>query len=382
MPTVLPNSPIQLGAHIDGVVKTFQVVEKSRLQDVRKRAFARHGNPEAWRNLHGVPFSGSLSHFRTLSPCTCSLIEQDVVRDLRDHSEEWRVSPIAAVVEDRPPRPNLFLNQGKDLIVGGTIVTAEASLYAVVGTGTTPPVASDTSLGSEVKRTAAYLPGAGNCGTSYGNYYQKARRTYDFSEETSNRNYSELGFAYASSGGLCSRLLISGGTVGVLIGQALRVVYDLTITFGSITGSGTLSIGEWGTVSENWFLGTPSLSYVDTNGAAQSNSGVRTPFEPRQGPCYCNAVSGDFTLDFGGGVVGATRLGGSLEGTWGSYTPGTFTRNLTWPTYWTAASWNSNAVRGFEYFNSSSFFALKFSTTYTKTNLQKLKPSGITLTYI
>lgn len=381
MPTALPNNRPQLGAHINGVVKAVQVVEKRRLREVRKRAFAQHGDPSSWRNLHGVPFNGGLSHFQTLSPYTRSRIEREVVRDLREHMEEWRGSPVCSVVEDRPEVSNLFLDQGKDAIVGGTIYIAGASLYAAIGTGTTPPTVSDSTLGSEVKRTATYLTGAGNCGSSWGSYYQTGRRTYDFTEETSNMNYSELGFASASSGGMCSRLLISGGTVSVLVGQALRVVYDLTTTFGSITGSGVLNIGEWGAVSENWFIGDPGLSYVHTDGSIKNTGGTRSPFEPIQRPCYCNAVSGDFTLGFGGSLSGATGLAPQLEGVWGSYATGTFTRNLTWPTYWSAASWASTAIRGFEYYNAVSFFAVKFSTTQTKTNLQKLKPCGLTLTY-
>lgn len=383
MQTALPNNLFRLGARLSGVVEKVQVVEKRRLHEVRCRSYARHGNPVAWRNLHGVPFSGRYSHFMSLSPLTRARIERDVVRDINEYPEEWRMSPVAEAIEERGPKSNLVLNQGLDLIVGGTTNTSWVSYYAIVGTGTTPPSSADTAMGSEVKRAGPSLTGAGNCGSTYGSYYQTNRRTHDFSEETSNQNYTELGFSHASSGNLFSRLLISGGTVSVLIGQALRTVYDLTTSIGSVTGSGTLNIGEWGEVGMDYGVCVPYLPEVNPSSSGWNTT--TTPFSPQGGGLSCRALSGDFTFSYGNVPSGASVVGPAYNGAWGAYTAGTFTRTHTWSTYWSASSWNSTAVRGFGYGRFDQYgtynYAIKFNSNQTKTSLQKLKPAGLILTY-
>jgi hypothetical protein len=93
---------------------------------------------------------------------------------------------------------------------------------------------NQVGLATETKRTNTYLTGTGNCGTTDVSNMRTMRRTYDFSTEVANQNYTELGWAQSGTAGnnLFSRTLISGGTVSVLIGQQLRVIYDLAITVG------------------------------------------------------------------------------------------------------------------------------------------------------
>lgn len=376
MQTALPNRQ-KITARISGIVKSVQVVEKARLHRVRRESFKRHGDSAAWCRSHSVPFSGRASHFLSLPAITRALIEKDVVADMSTHPQLWEKSPVVEVCEDRPEAHNLVLNQGLNNLLNGTSNPSLVSRYCAVGTGTTPPAATDTILGSEVKRTSTYLTGSGNCGTSYGGYDQINRRTYDFTEEVSNQNYTELGFSHADSGNLFSRLLISGGTVSVLIGQSLRVVYDLTTTLGGVTGSGTLHAGDWGAVGFTSGICNANLPEVATNGLGGS---TYSPYCPDVGTSRCRALSGDFTFSFGSQISGASEVGAYLEGAWGAYTPGSFTRTHTFP-YWSAAAWSSSAVRGFVYGYGTHSYAIKLASNQTKTTLQKLKPPSFVLTY-
>lgn len=387
MDTAQPKFNSNLGAHIRGVVKSVQVVESRRLRQVRTAAFRRHGNADAFRNLHGMPFNGCYSHFMALSGRTRALIENDLVRDIRENAEAWEAArmDVAEVVEERTEKPNLFLSQGKNQILDGTIGPDKISTRCVVGTGTATPAASDVGLGTEVKRTESYLTGSGNCGTTYPSTGVRVfRRTYDFSIETVSQNYTELGFSYTSSSGnnLCSRLLISGGTVTVTIGQSLRVVYDLTFTVNASTGSGNLSMDEWGSVGATWGTCVGEIGNVDTNGLGNA---AGTIFVPNNGAGWVIPVSGNFTFTAGSAVTGETALSSSIQGAWGTYTPGSFTRSLTFANYWSASAFNSTEIRGFIYGRFDQYgqddFAIKFNSAQTKTNLQRLFANGLTLGY-
>lgn len=378
-----------LGAHVSGVVKSVQVVESRRLRKVRTASFHRHGNVDAFRNLHGAPFNGCYSQFMALSGTTRALIERDLVRDIRENPEQWEAArgDVAEVVDERAEKPNLFLSQGKDRLLDGTSSPPRIAMYAAVGTGTTTPAASDIGLGSEVKRTGSYLAGSGNCGTTYPSTGVRVfRRTYDFAVETVSQNYTELGFSYASGPGnnLASRLLISGGTVTVTIGQSLRVVYDLTFTVNASTGSGNLSMDEWGSVGATWGACAGEIGNVDTNGAPNDSGHIFVTYS-LNGPGWAIPVSGDFSFSAGSSVSGETYLASPVQGVWGTYTPGAFTRSLTFANFWNAASFTSNAIRGFIYGRFDQYgqddFAIKFNSAQTKTNLQRLSPNGLTLGY-
>jgi hypothetical protein len=93
---------------------------------------------------------------------------------------------------------------------------------------------NQTGLATETKRTANYLTGTGNCGTTDVGNVRTLRRTYDHTAEVANQNYTEAGWSYTGIVGnnLFSRVLIAGGSVSVLIGQQLRMVYDLVVTSG------------------------------------------------------------------------------------------------------------------------------------------------------
>ena len=289
------------------------------------------------------------------------------------------------VIEDRPYRSNLVLNQGKNQIMGGTYSFASCFYYCAVGTGTIPPAASDTQLGAEVKRTGTYLEGAGNCDTIIVGQEVTLRRTFDFTSESSPVNYTELGWSGSASAGanLFSRCLISGGTVSVLAGQQLRVVYDLVVTVGPVgVQTGPLKVSGWpvspatGTAG-SWRVYSPAISTVSTNGGP-SGQGL---FEPSSSiAATCAIRSG--TLSIGGFTTppsGGTLLATSSNFGWGSYTSGTFTRTLS-PSTFSAGSFSSTGIRGFWYQRVGIGMAFFFDEAQTKDSVHTLRPPSITVT--
>jgi len=109
-----------------------------------------------------------------------------------------------------------------------------------------------TSLATEVKRSNTYLTGTGNTETTRSGSTFTHRRTYDFSVETGNVNYSEIGFSHTGTvaANINTRALFSGGAVTVLTGQQLRVIYDFLVTVSPTTS----------TAVEPTITGWPSLS--------------------------------------------------------------------------------------------------------------------------
>lgn len=283
------------------------------------------------------------------------------------------------IVQERPWANNMILNQGKDWVMAGTRGFAASFTHCAVGTGTTPVAATDTGLTSEAaaSRTATYLTGTGNCGTTWAGQVGTMRRTFDFALETVNQNYSELGWSYTAtkSTNLFSKTLIAGGTVTVLAGQQLRVVYDVSITCAP-TGvqTASLTIAGWGTPTGTWALQAGMFDSIATSGASAGPPGL---FEPLYGPSAL-FHSGTCTLGSFGSAPTGTILG-SVAGTWGTYTLGTFTRSVTFP-YLSAISFASTDIRMVSYTPSSSSLAFRFDSPQTKLNTYRLRPNGYSIT--
>jgi len=147
---------------------------------------------------------------------------------------------------------------------------------------------NQTGLASESKRSNTYLTGAGNCGSSVTGNVWSGKRTYDFSVEVGNVNYTELGWSdlSAAASNLNSRTLISGGTVSVLIGQQLRVIYTIAVTVTpNASTPGTYSITGWpiapATTTDgdymvcNMVSGT-GMANINTNGGSVGNGDFPT----------------------------------------------------------------------------------------------------------
>ena len=99
----------------------------------------------------------------------------------------------------------------------------------------------------EVKRSNTYLAGAGNCETLLSVATLQNRRTYDFSVESGDATYTEVGVGWASSAAstVFSRILLNT-PVSLVSGQRLRLVYQLNVTLSpSASTSKTLSVSGW-----------------------------------------------------------------------------------------------------------------------------------------
>ena len=287
------------------------------------------------------------------------------------------------IVSERHWANNMILNQGKNWVLAGTRTIAGSFTHCAVGTGTTPVVDTDTGLTSEAAgtaRTNTYLTGTGNCGTSWVGQVGTLRRTFDFAVETGDKNYSELGWSYTAtkSTNLFSKTLISGGTITVLVGQQLRVVYDVSITCAP-TGVQTanLTVGGWGTPAGTWALQSRMFELVTTSGAGDGVGGGL--FEPVETTRTATVYSGTCTLGSFNVAPTTGTLLGSITGAWGTYTLGTFTRSVTFP-YFSASSFASTGIRMFVYSANYQNLAFRFDSTQTKLNTYRLRPNGYSIT--
>lgn len=123
--------------------------------------------------------------------------------------------------------PNLILDAGLEYMGSNS----NWLQYCRVGTGSTPPNASQTALVSLVgstNSTTSSVTGA----QSSAPYFGWRRNTYRFAEGVATGNLAEVGVGWGASGLLFSRALIldSGGsptTIQVLADEALDVIYEL-----------------------------------------------------------------------------------------------------------------------------------------------------------
>lgn len=145
---------------------------------------------------------------------------------------------------------NLIVNNGMDLLGTNTDVDGSILLAARVGTGSTPPVNTDTALGSQLAASTteqAVVAGA----ASTAPYFGWLRKTFRFAAGVAAGNISEVGIATgATTGTLFSRALTVDGsgnpiTITVLSDELLDVVYELRyyppatdIAWGPLTISG------------------------------------------------------------------------------------------------------------------------------------------------
>lgn len=114
------------------------------------------------------------------------------------------------------------------------------------------------------------------------------RRTFDFTEEVSGINYTEIGLSYTTTTGanLFSRILLAGA-VTVTAGQQLRVQYDLQITLHNITSSPEVVVPITGwpveynvtgiTSDSTKFTVTTSAAHHFVVGGKLNLSGIKRP---------------------------------------------------------------------------------------------------------
>lgn len=388
------------GAQLQGQYSVVRF-ESRRLWALRRRGLARHGNPAAWRAVHGEEFCGREGQYLQLGAITRALIDRDVARDIEERPEAWRNSEIADVVEERPATCNLVLDACFDNFFTGAMGIGNITRYCAAGTGTGTPAVSDTGLGSEVARTGTMLTGSGNCGTSYASSAFTMRRTHDFAPVSSPQNFTELIWSHVSTAGANAniRVLISGGTVSLTTGQQLRTVHDLTANCSpTTTQSGTITVANWpmGSASSTagtWAWQSLGLSTVNTIGESELTGSYPTSLEPSNGESWAVKVHGSCTLNTW--RTDAT-LGTELDsiqtgGAWSTYTPGSFSRSVQFGAI-AANACVSTAIRAFSiarwhYYGDGVFGAtassplvVRFDELQTKPDTHTLRIPGFTLT--
>lgn len=108
---------------------------------------------------------------------------------------------------------------------------------------------NQNAMATDVKRTATYVSGAGNCGTTFVTPASVLlRRTYDFSAEAGPITYNEIGLSHSATVGsatLFSRILLAV-PLSLLAGQQLRLQYELGISYTPATPQArTAPITNW-----------------------------------------------------------------------------------------------------------------------------------------
>ncbi len=271
--------------------------------------------------------------------------------------------------------------------VDATHATLSSSLTVASPTLFTVYAVNQTGLDTEVKRSNSYLSGSGNCGTSFTSTDVAMQRTYDFSAEGSNINYSELGWSNTTSSGanLFSRALVSGGTVSVLTGQSLRVVYTLTVTFSNSTSTGSYAVTGWPVAPSTLLTGSYSLGNplgntgvlpigsVGTNGG--SNVSTSAAYEigdasfTGSGSTALRLGTGSTIPTFGNEYSAGTTAD-SISISRGSYSPGTFQRD--WIFHFGVSNGNRTDWRGIELRLATTVFIFVFDENQTKDNTHTL----------
>ena len=146
---------------------------------------------------------------------------------------------------------------------------------------------NQTGLTTEVKRTHSYLTGVGYCGTTIVGSTFQHRRTYDFTVESQQHFYAEVGLSDTGSAGpnLFSRILLDA-PVEVDVGQQLRIVYELHVTVGPTAPvSRNAVINGWPVAPSAGTAGTECLqmygmAIVLTSGSEYNTNSTLAANEP------------------------------------------------------------------------------------------------------
>jgi hypothetical protein len=266
--------------------------------------------------------------------------------------------------------------------VDTTHATLSSALTVSTPTLFTVWAVNQTGLDTEVKRTNTYLTGAGNCGFSVTSTSVALQRTYDFSVEIANLNYTELLWSNTMTPGAngFSRALIAGGTVTVLIGQALRVVYTLTITVSNATSTGSYTITGWPVapstvVTGSYSLGNPfgnagnpAVGKIGVGGDSQVNAAA--VYEVGGGNIPNVLLCTGTTLPaFGNDYSEGTNIAADSISV-GSYSSGSFQRDFI--AHFNTSNGNRTDFRGIEARGLSTAFIFIFDQNQTKDNLHSL----------
>lgn len=241
---------------------------------------------------------------------------------------------------------NLIVNQGLDFIGrGGPATSPNNVVYCgcVVGTGTTPPSATDTSLQTFLAGTVT-TAGASNTYTGASLWQSQCNTIYQFGVGVAAGNLTEIGITApavgqttgtvpTSASPIFSRALImvggSPGTITILSNEILQVTYTLILNLIQTVQTGTFSLNTDGTIT------TVNYSLLTAQGAApfwQINNAV----QPINSTLTTGSSSSGFpsgsTLGLPNGTPtgAATSLGVSTTVGTAAYVTGNYFKSYTY----------------------------------------------------
>lgn len=265
---------------------------------------------------------------------------------------------------------NIITNGGLDRVgSGGGFLN-----YCHIGTGTNTETATDTALQS-FERSQSSIQSTSYTAQGSAPYYGSKTRTYRFNPPGSNKNYAEVGISWTSTtGNLFSRARIKDGggsptTISVLADEYLDVTYQcrnypdaLTLEEYSVGGYAIDFLASEVTTANVWGL--------DIGDELDWGNPLDTQWR---------AYSSDAAIGAVTGVPTASAFDDINNGTEGSYSPGTYYKDMTYNAGLNDGPSSGNASIGGATFNTEySKYQAIFDPVIPKTNTQTL---AITLRY-
>lgn len=302
------------------------------------------------------------------------------------------------VVDQEAEQHNLVLNQTYDSLIasyGFTLLTK----YAAVGTGSTPPAATQTGLVAEARRTNRDQNGS--TGTfSYtrvanGVYEQTTVREF-LETEVGNSNLTEWGFSPSNTAGgnlICRELFRDGNGNPIVItpaaDQRLRLIYKTRVTLSpTVAVSASIDISGIGVRTGKYVLtlstGGAGGSYPDlvvvevgiTGNVINSGGNPSTLYQN----IYLHSVA--LPTTYTDTTVSSSGVLGSKWPGLQAYVSGSRQRKTNPVTF--ASNEANGTIRtiGLGSYGGGGFrFVLDSGQEFTKDNLHKLTINGFTVTW-
>jgi hypothetical protein len=241
-------------------------------------------------------------------------------------------------------RKNLVLNSGLDMLFNtGQAGNGFASVMTAcrAGGGNTTANVADVVLAIPFSASNTYT---GACGTNVdtANSSSIHKRTFDFAAEVgTSKNYNELGFSNDTNQAtnLFSRVVLPS-TVTVLVGEKLRVVYQLKCTLVQTTTAATVTLNNGGFTGDGSIkcVGIYSQIFGTVNPNGSESAGVASYFLGRSAGnawLLTNSTYPSINTDLSPSYTGVSQADSQSATASGTYVGGTFYKDLTY--VWSAS---------------------------------------------